>query len=128
MGETALMLACVHGQLGVVQRLLQLPRRILNVDAQNRHGWTALIIAAGAGNLAIVRELVLVGRAALSIRRNNKFNAVSEAVRFGAARSGGGGGGGGGGADAASQATCTWSSFSWRRAQSPTGPARGSPP
>lgn len=57
-GKTALMLAAVHGDVGLAERLLELGAR---VDQRNRSGGTALMYAAQYGQVDTARVLLAAG-------------------------------------------------------------------
>ena len=55
-GSTPLQVACKHGHVDIVARLLE--ENVINVNAENNQGLTALLIAIEKGNLEICEYLV----------------------------------------------------------------------
>lgn len=67
---------------GDVEALMRLVPRVVNLNAQNRHGTTVLMRAASCGHAQIVRLLLEHG-ADPNLMRNDKFTALALAAFFG---------------------------------------------
>ena len=57
-GDTGLHLACRAGHTIIAESLLDVKKKVVNVNIENAAGETPLMVAAGAGHLAIVRRLL----------------------------------------------------------------------
>lgn len=57
-GDTGLHLACRAGHTIIAESLLDVKKKVVNVNIENAAGETPLMVAAVAGHLAIVRRLL----------------------------------------------------------------------
>lgn len=79
MGQTDLMAAAYHGDLGAVAAILSTP---CDIDAQDHHGMTALMYAAMEGHSEVVGRLI-DHEADMEIQSAQRYTALMYAVRGG---------------------------------------------
>jgi nitrogenase-associated protein len=75
-GNNALWLACVHGDLSGIERLV---RAGVPIDQTNTTGATALMYASSSGKAAVLRQLLALGADA-SLRTQDDFSALDMAA------------------------------------------------
>ena len=80
-GDTALHLACREGHLTIVESLLDLRERAVDVNIENSNGDSPLFVAAAAGHVGIVKRLLRMK--GLKLKEGCGEKTVVQAVRNG---------------------------------------------
>ena len=78
-GDTALHLACGEGHLTIVESLLDLKERSIDVNTENSSGDTPLFVAAATGHFSIVKRLLRVK--GLKLKEGCGEKSVIQAIR-----------------------------------------------